>query len=93
MMSNVVEFKIKVVFIIGVFFFVSFYNIEITTNSSCFSSNIKYIYILILKFSDSFISESFFSSIFNIYRDIDIKTFPKSIENDIRFIFTMLIFF
>ncbi len=61
-------------------------------NSLYFLLNIRYIYIFALNFFDSFISESFFSSIFNIFKDIDIKTFSKSIKDNIRFIITMLYF-
>ncbi len=43
-----------------------------------------------LKFSDSSISESSSSSMSNTFKDIDIKTFPKSMRNNIRSIITIL---
>ncbi len=62
--------------------------------------DIKYIYISTLKFSDSSIFKSSFNSIFDIFKDINIKTFLKSIDNSICFIiitlysiFTILTFF
>ena len=62
----------------------------ITVNSLCSLLNIKYIYTPILNSSDSSVSESFFGSIFDIFKSTNIKTFPKSIESNIRSTITTL---
>ncbi len=62
----------------------------ITVNSSCSLSNAKYVYIFALKFSDSSISKSSFTSISDIFKKIDIKTFPKSKDNNIRSVIAIL---
>ncbi len=103
MIFSVVKFEVNVVFVIGVFFVVSFYNIEIDFYNCeffVFFLDVRYVYIFILKFFDSSIFKFSFNSIFDIFIDIDIKAFPKSIENRIcfviiilYFIFIMLIFF
>jgi len=69
-------------------------------NSLYSPSDIKYIYIFILKFSNLFISESSSTSMSDISKEIDIKMFLKSKDNDIypiivtlRFIFIILAFF
>ncbi len=59
-------------------------------NSLCSPLGTRYIYISMLKFFDLFISEFFFSSMFDAFKDIDVKTFPKSIKNDIRPVITTL---
>ncbi len=59
-------------------------------NSLYFPLDVKYIYILMLKFSDSFISESFSASISDIFKEIDMKTFLKSRDNNIYFVITIL---
>ena len=59
-------------------------------NSLYSLSDAKYIYIFVLNFSDLSISESSFSLIFDMFKDIDIKTFSKSIENSIYSVIAML---
>ena|SRR6266699_6156378 len=101
--SGVVKFEVKVVFVIRIFFVVFFAVLRltlITVNSSCSLSNIRYIYTFALKFSNLFIFEIFFNLIFDISKDINIKTFLRLMENGIRFaiailhsVFIMLAFF
>ncbi len=47
--------------------------------------NVKYIYISVLNSSDSFVSESSFNSMFDVFKDIDVKMFLKSIRDNIRY--------
>ena len=103
MISSVVRLEVKVVFIVRIFFAIFFIMLRltfITMNSSCFSLNIKCIYIFVLKFFNLFVFEFSFNLMFNISKGIDIKVFPKLMKNDIcsiivilYFIFTMLMFF
>ncbi len=53
-------------------------------NSLYSFSNVKCIYTFVLKFSDSSISEFSFTSILDVSKKIDAKTFPKSKDNNIR---------
>ncbi len=90
---NIVGFKVKVVFVIGVFFVVFSYCIEIDSYNCkffIFFSNAKCIYIFILKFSNLFISEFFFNSMFDMFKRIDTKILPKSMGNNIRFVIIIL---
>ncbi len=57
---------------------------SITVNSSCSSSDVKCIYISVLKFSNSFIFESFFSSIYDTFKGIDMKAFPRLMRDGIH---------
>ena len=101
--SNVVKFQIKVVFVIKIFFIVVSYGIEINSYNYeffVFPLNAKYIYTFTLRFSDSSISEFSFTSISNTSKGIDVKTFPKLKGNSIHSIiitlysiFTILTFF
>ncbi len=52
----------------------------IIINSSCFPSDTRYIYTLILKFSDLSVSKSSSASISDISKDIVINIFPKLIK-------------
>ncbi len=56
----------------------------ITINSLYFPSDVKYIYTSALNSSDSSVSESSSSSMSNIFKGIDMKTFPKSMKDNIR---------
>src|SRR6266699_2685746 len=83
----IIRFKVKVVFVIRMFFIVSLIVLRltpITVNSLYSPLSIRYVYISILKFSNSFIFKSSFNSIFDIFKDIDIKTFLRLKDNDVR---------
>ena len=62
----------------------------ITVNFSYFLSNAKCIYTFVLNSSDSSVSVSSSGSIFDVFKDIDMKAFPKSIGGIIRSIIIML---
>ena len=85
--SGVVRFEVKVVFLQGCFspFFLTVLRLTlIIVNSLCFLSDARCVHILTLKFSDSSIFKSSFGSMFDMFKDIDMKVFPKLKNNGIR---------
>src|SRR6266566_1482657 len=101
--SNVVKFEVKIVFIIRVFFIVFFYSVEVDFYNReffMFFLNVKCIYIFTLKFFDLSVFKSSFNSMFNMSKGIIAKVFSRLKKNNIyfiitifRFIFTTLMFF
>jgi len=91
--SNVVRFEIKVVFVVKMFFIVFFVVLRLTliiVNSLYSFSNAKCIYIFTLKFFNSSVFKSSSNSISNMFKGINIKTFLKLIDNNIRSVIIIL---
>src|SRR6266566_386714 len=81
-MSNIIRFEVRAVFVIRVFFVVFFYNIEVNSYNReffVFFLNVRCVYIFVLKFFNLFISISFDFSSFSIFEMFKwLKMFPKS---------------
>ncbi len=64
--------------------------IFIIVNSLYSFLDIKYVYIFILKFSDLSIFDFSFASMSDVFKGIDVKAFPRSRGNNIRFVIAIL---